>query len=93
VAFNVYFQIKKRNGEAASGGVLVYETTTAAQRGRKLYRDDLDQDGSVRTDWHSDWAGETIEVSCHTDGKVRGTPAYVGRVVLKPGVTYKLSAR
>ena len=92
MAFNVYFEIKK-NGKAVSGGVLVYETTTTAQRSRPLDADELDRDGCAKTDWHSDWAGEAIEVYCHTDGIVRGTPAYVGRVTLKSGARYMLSAR
>ncbi len=92
MGFKVTFKIK-RNGSAVSGGILVYETTTAAQRGRQLYSDLLDQYGRVDTDWHSDWSGEAIEVYCHTDGKNRGTPAYAGRIILKSGAYYELSTR
>jgi hypothetical protein len=92
VAFNVYFEIY-RKGVAVSEGILVYETTTDAQRSRRLSRDTLDKDGKVRTDWHSDWKNEAIEVYCHTDGINKGTPAYVGRVILKPGELYKLSTK
>ncbi len=92
MAFNVYFRIK-RKGVAVSGGILVYEITTDAQRSRRLNPDNLDQDGWAKTDWHSDWSGESIEVYCHTDGINRGTPAYVGRVTLKPGARYELSTR
>jgi hypothetical protein len=92
VAFNVFFEIK-RKGVAVSGGILVYETTTDTQRSRRLYSDTLDQYGMVNTNWHSDWAGEAIEVYCHTDGINKGTPAYVGRVILKSGARYELSTR
>lgn len=92
MAFNVYFEITKK-GSPVSGGILVYETTTDAQRSRRLSADDLDQNGMVKTDWHSDWANEDIEVFCHTDGINRGTPAYVGRVTLRSGARYKLSTR
>ena len=92
MAFNVFFEIKK-NGRPVSGGVLVYEVTIAAQRSRRLDADELDQNGCAKTSWHSDWAGEAIEVYCHTDGIVRGTPAYVGRITLKSGARYLLSAR
>ncbi len=92
MAFNVYFEIRKK-GVAVSGGILVYETTTDVQRSRRLDSDKLDHYGKCRTDWHSDWSGEAIEVYCHTDGINRGTPAYVGRVILKPGAHYELSTR
>ncbi len=92
MGFKVAFKIK-RNRVAVSGGILVYETTTAAQRGRSIRPDFLDQDGRVNTEWHSDWANEEIEVYCHTDGINRGKPAYVGRVTLKAGAYYELSTR
>lgn len=90
MAFNVYFEIKRR-GTPVSNGILVYKTTTDAQRSRRLDADNLDQNGRTTTNWHSDWANEAIEVYCHTDGINRGTPAYVGRVTLKSGARYELS--
>ena len=92
MAFNVFFEIY-RKGAAVAGGILVYETTTDAQRSRRLNPDNLDEKGRTTTDWHSDWKNEAIEVYCHTDGINRGTPAYVGRVILKPGARYELSIR
>lgn len=92
MAFNVFFEIRK-NGRPVSGGVLVYERTIAAQRNRRLDTDSLDERGYARTDWHSDWSGEDVEVYCHTDGIVRGKPAYVGCVTLRAGARYALSAR
>lgn len=92
MAFNVYFEITKR-GAPVNGGILVYETTSNAQRSRTLSADKLNQNGMVKTDWHSDWASEDIEVFCHTDGVNSGTPAYIGRITLRPGARYKLSTR
>lgn len=92
MAFNVYFQIKE-NGSPVSGGVLVYERTTKNQHGRRLDHDTLDENGCAKTNWHSDWANEDIEVFCHTDGIIRGEPAKVGRVKLEPGARYSLSTR
>lgn len=92
MSFKVEFEIY-RGGRVVPNGILVYETTTEAQRKRSLSNDVLDSYGRANTFWHSDWSGESIEVYCHTDGQNRGRPAYVGRVVLRSGAFYKLTAR
>jgi hypothetical protein len=92
MAFEVFFEIK-RNGSPVSGGVLVYEVTSPTQKGRRLESDVLDRNGQARTEWHSDWSGEDIQVYCHTDGIERGTPAYAGRVTLRPRTRHILSTR